>query len=309
MSFFRYLSTGCSFRALQFYFARGECTISRVVAETTEVIWGVLRDTYMPVPTTDEWKAIATRYYELWNLPNCLGSMDGKHIRIQKYPNTGSANYNYKGYHSIILLGCCDADGYFTAIECGFAGRNSDGGVFQASALGRWLERDGLNIPQLGSPLPNDGETGNIFPYYFVGDNAFPLKKYLMRPYSVRNLDNVKRIFNYRLSRGRKTIECVFGMMSQKFQILLKSITCRKYSTIISIIKCICILHNYIRKHEGVQYQISTFNESTSQRLKPILIPNMTFVNTPNGLRNYLSNYFLKPDCVLPWQWNHCVIE
>lgn len=102
--------------------------------------------------------------------------MDGKHIRIQKYPNTGSANYNYKGYHSIILLGCCDADGYFTTIECGFAGRNSDSGVFQASNLGKWLERDGLNIPNSDSPLPHDEDSGNIFPYYFAGDNAFPLK-------------------------------------------------------------------------------------------------------------------------------------
>lgn len=71
------------------------------------------------------------------------------------------------------MLGCCDADGNFTAIEFGFAGRNSDGGVFQASALGRWLERGGLNIPNSDSPLPNDDNTGNIFPYYFVGDTHF----------------------------------------------------------------------------------------------------------------------------------------
>ena len=49
----------------------------------------------------------------------------------------------------------------------------------------------------------------------------------------MRHIDNTKRIFNYRLSRGRKAIECVFGMMSQKFQILSKPITCRKYATIL----------------------------------------------------------------------------
>nr|CAI5821489.1 unnamed protein product [Callosobruchus analis] len=278
--------------------------------EAFPIMDNLMKPYQQKMPDTEEsWNEVIEGFNDKCNFPHCIGSIDGKHIRIQKYPNTGSANYNYKGYHSIILLGCCDADGYFTAIECGFAGRNSDGGVFQASTFGQWLERDGLNIPALGTYLPNDEDTGNIFPYYFVGDNAFPLKKYLMRPYSVRNMDNVKRIFNYRLGRGRKTIECVFGMMSQKFQVLLKPITCRKYSTIISIVKCICILHNYIRKHEGVQYTANTFGESTIQRQKPILIPNMTFVNTPNGLRNYLSNYFFKPDCALPWQWNHCVIE
>lgn len=283
--------------------------MSRVISETTKIIWNALKDTYMPVPTTDEWKEIAKRYYELWNLPNCLGSIDGKHIRIQKFPNTGSANYNYKGYHSIILLGCCDADGYFTSIECGFAGRNSDGGVFQVSALGHWLEREGLNIPTESTALPNDA-TGNRFPYFFVGDNAFPLRRNLLRPYSVRNLDNVKRIYNYRLSRGRKSIECTFGMLTQKFQILLKAISCRKYSTIISIIQCVCILHNYIRRYDGVQYTTTTDSFNVSNiRHAPILIPNMTFVNTPNGLRNYLANYFLQPNVALPWQWNNCIFE
>lgn len=283
--------------------------MSRVISETTKIIWNALKDTYMPVPTTDEWKEIAKRYYELWNLPNCLGSIDGKHIRIQKFPNTGSANYNYKGYHSIILLGCCDADGYFTSKECGFAGRNSDGGVFQVSALGHWLEREGLNIPTESTALPNDA-TGNRFPYFFVGDNAFPLRRNLLRPYSVRNLDNVKRIYNYRLSRGRKSIECTFGMLTQKFQILLKAISCRKYSTIISIIQCVCILHNYIRRYDGVQYTTTTDSFNVSNiRHAPILIPNMTFVNTPNGLRNYLANYFLQPNVALPWQWNNCIFE
>lgn len=283
--------------------------MSRVISETTKIIWNALKDTYMPVPTTDEWKEIAKRYYELWNLPNCLGSIDGKHIRIQKFPNTGSANYNYKGFHSIILLGCCDADGYFTSIECGFAGRNSDGGVFQVSTLGHWLEREGLNIPTESTALPNDA-TGNRFPYYFVGDNAFPLRRNLLRPYSVRNLDNVKRIYNYKLSRGRKSIECTFGMLTQKFQVLLKAISCRKYSTIISIIQCVCILHNYIRRYDGVQYTTTTDSFNVSNiRHAPILIPNMTFVNTPNGLRNYLANYFLQPNVALPWQWNNCIFE
>jgi hypothetical protein len=61
----------------------------------------------------------------------CLGSIDGKHIRIQKLPNTGFTNFNYKSYHSIVLMACSDADGNFIMIETGFAGRNSDGGIFQ----------------------------------------------------------------------------------------------------------------------------------------------------------------------------------
>lgn len=60
-----------------------------------------------------------------------LVSIDGKHIRIKKFKNIGSKNCNYKGYHSVQLMACADADGCFTTIDVGDLGRNNDGGVFQ----------------------------------------------------------------------------------------------------------------------------------------------------------------------------------
>ena len=47
-------------------------------------------------------------------------------------------------------------------------------------------------------------------PYIIVGDEAFPLKTYILKPpYPKSQLDVSKRIFNYRLSRAR---ENVFGI-------------------------------------------------------------------------------------------------
>lgn len=69
-----------------------------------------------------------------------------------------------------------------------------------------------MNLPDL-CQLPNDD--GNMFPYMFVGDEGFPLRTYLMRPYSGRSLDSdKKRIYNYRLSRARRVIENCFGEFS-----------------------------------------------------------------------------------------------
>jgi hypothetical protein len=42
----------------------------------------MLQEEYMPVPNKEQWKSIADRYQELWNIPNCLGSIDGKHIML-----------------------------------------------------------------------------------------------------------------------------------------------------------------------------------------------------------------------------------
>lgn len=67
-----------------------------------------------------------------------------------------------------------------------------------------------VNIPAPAT-LPND-DTADKFPYTFVGDEAFPLRTFMMRPYPGRALDTeCKKVFNYRLSRARRVIENTFG--------------------------------------------------------------------------------------------------
>ena len=39
--------------------------------------------------------------------------------------------------------------------------------------------------------------------YFILGDDAFPLKLWLMKPYSSRGTDLNQRVFNYRLSWGK----------------------------------------------------------------------------------------------------------
>lgn len=306
--FCRYLATGSTFTALALYFARGVSTISDIIAETTDVIWSTLKTEYMAIPTTEKWKDISNRFYELWNVPNCLGATDGKHIRIHKLPNTGSTNYNYKGYHSIVLLAICNADGLFTMIDTGYAGRNSDGGIFQASALSYWMETVGLNMP-ISSALPHD-DTQQQVPYFFVADNAFPLKRNIMRPYPMTGINNIKRIYNYRMSRARKTIECTFGMMTQKFQVLLTPIRCTNYTTVNNIIKSVCVLHNFIRLRDGAPYSATdnegTHNQNLDFNIERDEIP-INARSAGSTVRKYLTNYFVLPRAALPWQYTHCI--
>ena len=151
---YRYLATGSSFRALAFTFRMGATTVGKIVAETVRVLWEELEQEHMPVPTEESFKSIAEEFYSIWNFPNCLGSIDGKHIRIQCPQNSGSMYYNYKTYFSIVLQAVADAHYRFTTVDVGGYGKQSDGGTFQASELYRGLAEKKLKFPE-PSFLPN----------------------------------------------------------------------------------------------------------------------------------------------------------
>lgn len=175
--------------------------------------------------STEEWQQITREFEHRWNLPNCIGAMDGKHVRIQS-PG-GSMYYNYLDYHSIILLALVDAKYRFLYVDVGANGRAGDAGVFRDSALAHALEHNTLKIPD-DKPLP--GRTKNV-PFFIVGDDAFPLKPYLMKPYPFRKVMNnlhdgaeederrKQRIFDYRLSRARRLSENAFGVLATRFQV------------------------------------------------------------------------------------------
>ena len=57
------------------------------------------------VPSSiEEWNEVANSLKTKWNLPSCLGALDGKHIAIKAPEHSGSTFYNYKGFFSIVLL-------------------------------------------------------------------------------------------------------------------------------------------------------------------------------------------------------------
>ena len=95
-----------------------------------------------------------------------------------------------------------------------------------------------LNIPP-DKPLPpielRDGmlnydpmleaESSTIhMPHVIVADDAFPLMRNIMKPYAQKNLTDGKRIYNYRLSRARRTSENAFGILANMFRIFFTRI-------------------------------------------------------------------------------------
>ena len=217
--------------------------VGRIIVETCRVIWTTLiAKGFIKQPSTEEeWKKIANEFNSRWNFPTAVGAIDGKHVMMQAPANAGSAYYNYKKFHSIVLMAVCDANYQFTLVDVGDSGRQSDGSVYANSHLGFAIEDDKLNIPKYAQ-LPN---STTILPYVFVGDDAFGLKTHMMKPYPLQNLSLEERIFNYRLSRARRAIENVFGIATSRFRIFRRPIIA-KVEKVVSITKAVVALHNYL---------------------------------------------------------------
>ena len=92
---------------------------------------------------------------------------------MQAPAKSGSLFFNYKKSFSIVLLALCNASYQFTAVDIKEAGRQSDGGVFANSNLGRSVVNDYFNLPQ---PKKLYGESEFLFPYALLGDDAFPTR-------------------------------------------------------------------------------------------------------------------------------------
>ena len=131
--------------------------------------------------------------------------------------NSGSYYFTYKGIFSIVLLGLVDADYKFIYVDIGCNGQISDGRVFRNSTLSSALKENKLNIPR--PRIVGDRE--NLLPYVVVADDTFQLQQHIMKPYSSRNLTNEQRIFNYHLSRVRRTVENAFGILANRFGVFL----------------------------------------------------------------------------------------
>ena len=288
-------------------------TIAKHVMKTCEVLWKVLQPIELKkTPTEEEWLAIARRFGDLWDYPFAVGAIDGKHIALINPDNSGSQFYNYKGFPSIVLMAVCDADSNFILVDCGQYGRISDAGVFGTSKISKRLNEGRLNFPQQAFQVES---TESKIPFVVVGDEAFPLKTNLMKPFARNTLTKEKGIYNYRHSRARRTSECTFGIMAAKFEIFQRPIRVEPDEAI-QVTQAAVVLHNFIRRRDGVMVdRTSTVNYELVQDEIRVDGPGLIPLARPRNhgrnndaaasVREDICNFFNDPVGSVTWQDRH----
>ena len=110
-------------------------------------IWDVLSECGRPPSTTEDWKKIAEEFLEFWDMPYCIGTLDGKQISRRKPSNLVPC--------SIIIKVClawycwpCATRYCFTVVDVGEYGSNIDSVILRNSKLGRKFGNGEMNIPE-----------------------------------------------------------------------------------------------------------------------------------------------------------------
>ncbi|XP_025266510.1 putative nuclease HARBI1 [Camponotus floridanus] len=230
--------------SMSYQYLVGVTTVCNIIRETCEAIWSNLCPLVLSSALSERnWLEIANDFEELSNFIHCIGAIDGKHVTIQ-CPNAGSTYYNYKHAHSVVLMAICDAHYVFRFVDIGAYRQRSDGGIFD-SAIGKNFNANRMNVPK-----PSAVAGGRILPYYLMGDEAFPLKSYLLRSYPSKNgLTPEQNIFNYQLNRARRLIENTFGILASQWRIYSKPIIAFPENAKLMVQATVC-LHNWIRKDD-----------------------------------------------------------
>lgn len=178
-------------------------------------------------------------------------------------------------------------------------------GVFDNCDFAVELNSNNLNLPE-DIPLP--GMMMEV-PYVVLADAAFPAQKHILKPYPTRDLTREQRIYNYRISRARRTVENAFGILVNRFRVLLNPINLSR-DKVVLITQACCALHNFIKiecaedpKADNKNAENATLRNITRETpvLHNVRYNNGRPSNRYIAIREQFKDYFNNHGAV-PWQ-------
>ncbi|XP_039337474.1 protein ANTAGONIST OF LIKE HETEROCHROMATIN PROTEIN 1-like [Mauremys reevesii] len=226
------LATPDCYRSVAKQFGVGKSTVGKVVAEVTEAIRRVIYPKVAGIK--DIPKVIAG--FERMGFPNCAGAIDGSHVSIACPPQGAHEYLNRKGYYSIVMQALMDHRGRFMNVNVGCTGKVHNARVFHHS---------GVYIHGQARTLfpPNDIDINGVtVPTVILGDPAYPLLPWLMKPYPDVK-DPGKKRFNYIVSKCRMVVECAFGRLKSRWRCLQTRLDVSVINAVRITVAC-CALHN-----------------------------------------------------------------
>ena len=237
------LGTNVEYRSLSHLFGVGLSTVCVVVSDVCSAIVEHLAKRYIAVPAGERLKLVVDGFMSKWGLPQCVGAIDSTHIPIIAPKNNPLDYYNRKGYHSVVLQALVDHEYKFLNVYVGWPGSVHDARVLMNSGL--YSKCDSGAFPPNWPKVIN----GTSIPLFIIGDPAYPLTSWLIKPFSdCGRLTAKQQGFNYHVSCACCVVENAFGRLKGRWHSLMK-----RNDTDIRFLPTLatacCVLHNIFEIH------------------------------------------------------------
>ena len=236
-------ATGNSFKTFGLQFGLGKSTAKTVCCEFENALIS-RKDQFINFPLTRRHiEEQMNEFIDEYGIPQTVGAIDGCHIEINDPPQNKEDYYNRKQHYSVILQAIVDCSLKFLHVSVGYPGSIHDARVLRLSGL------FDLGNNQQILESPSRVINGTEVPPLIVGDSAYPLLKWLIKPYADRGrLSPEERKFNIKLSAMRSVVERAFGMLKLHWRPVYKKVE-QKTRTLKKTVIAACFLHDICIVH------------------------------------------------------------
>lgn len=105
MIFLHHIAHGSRLSTLAELFGQGKTTCSEIITQVTNACIDVLLDTTIRWPSLSRMHAIMASFEKRFSVPQCVGLIDGTHIKIVRPHIDGEVYFNRKNHYSLNVEG------------------------------------------------------------------------------------------------------------------------------------------------------------------------------------------------------------
>uniref|UniRef100_A0A672HFQ1 DDE Tnp4 domain-containing protein n=1 Tax=Salarias fasciatus TaxID=181472 RepID=A0A672HFQ1_SALFA len=237
------LATNSEYRSISHLFGVSITTVCRCVQDFCDAARELLVLELIKSPDLHTLQEMSAYFHSRWGLPQCVGAIDGSYIPIIAPQDFHCDYFNRKGWHSIILQVVVDGRGLFWSVSAGIPGSVHDARVLRLSSFQELVDHGSL------FPTRTRDIGGVDVGYYILGDSAYPLQRWLMKPFlDTRRLTAGQQLLNRKISRARVVVENAFGRLKGRWRCLLKRNN-SDLTLVKSMVLACCALHNLCESH------------------------------------------------------------